>query len=158
MERPQSRGGSLQRFSSKGPHTVELNGISVYYYYYLGKGATVLKTTPAFIVTRRYELAFAREPLVHTLPRASPSPSSSRERGGGMLDAPPLRQAGRLQRVDEAPPPRDLHAGWELLLLMILLLIWAGALGAVYVQRMRRVCAACVQRVCSVCAACVGVA
>ena len=53
-----------------------------------------------------------------------------------MLDAPTLRQAGRLQRVDEAPPPRDLHAmGWELLLLMILLLIGAGALGAVYVQR-----------------------
>ena len=74
----------------------------------------MLKTTPAFILTRRYELAFAREPFVHTLPRASPSPSSSRERGGGMLDAPPLRQAGRLQRVDEAPPPRDLHVGWEL--------------------------------------------
>ena len=55
-----------------------------------------------------------------------------------MLDAPPLRQAGRLQRVDEAPPPRDLHGmGWELLLLMILLLIWAGAhcLDAVCVQR-----------------------
>ena len=71
----------------------------------------MLKTTPAFILTRRYELAFAREPFVHTLPRASPSPSSSRERGGGMLDAPPLRQAGRLQRVDEAPPPRDLQRG-----------------------------------------------
>ena len=56
-----------------------------------------------------------------------------------MLDAPPLRQAARLQRVDEAPPPRDLHGiGWELLLLMIiLLLIWAGThyLDAERVQR-----------------------
>ena len=61
-------------------------------------------------LSRRSELAMAREPLVHTLPRATARPSSSRgERGGGMLDAPPLRQAGRLQRVDEAPPPRDLH-------------------------------------------------
>ena len=36
-----------------------------------------------------------------------------------MLDAPPLRQAGRLQRVDEAPPPRDLRAMWELLLIKV---------------------------------------
>eukprot|EP00964_Phaeocystis_antarctica_P065547 scaffold39558_cov56-Phaeocystis_antarctica.AAC.2 len=69
---------------------------------------------------RRCKLAVAREPLVHTLPRATASPSSRVQRGGGMLDAPTLRQAGRLQRVDEAPPPRDLHGvGWELLLLMI---------------------------------------
>ena len=62
-------------------------------------------------LSRRSELAVAREPLVHTPPRASASPSSraGMERGGGMLDAPPLRQAGGLQRVDEAPPPRDLH-------------------------------------------------
>ena len=84
-----------------------------------------------------------------------------------MLDAPPLRQAGRLQRVDEAPPPRDLHVmgivvdddivvdmgrrtllgccvcaacRWRELLLMRLLL-WAGApLGC-------SVCAACVSSV-----------
>ena len=55
-----------------------------------------------------------------------------------MLDAPPLRQAARLQRVDEALPPRDLHGiGWELLLMIILLLIWAGThyLDAERVQR-----------------------
>ena len=53
---------------------------------------------------RRFELAAARESLVNTMSRAGRV-----KRRSGMLDAPTLRQAARLQRVDETPPPGDLH-------------------------------------------------
>ena len=48
-----------------------------------------------------------------TCTRTYTSPTSGRmERGGGcVVDAPPLRQVARLQRVDETAPPRDLARG-----------------------------------------------